>query len=81
MLVEDGSTLASCFDTMVIQFGDKQRHFESLNRISGIPFENMCFFDDTYSNILSVSQLGVKCVHTPKGVTRDAWKKALYMFE
>ena len=81
MLVEDGSTLASCFDYTEIRFGDKQRHFESLNRISGIPFENMCFFDDTHSNILSVSQLGVKCVHTPKGVTRDAWKKALDMFD
>jgi magnesium-dependent phosphatase 1 len=81
MIVEDGSTLASCFGYMEIRSGDKQRHFESLNRISGIPFENMCFFDDTRSNILSVSQLGVKCVHTPSGLTRDAWKKALDMFE
>ena len=65
---------------MEIRFGDKQRHFEQLQRKTQIPFENMCFFDDTYRNIQSVSQLGVKCVWTPKGMTRDQWDEALDLF-
>jgi magnesium-dependent phosphatase 1 len=80
LTIHDGSTLQSCFDLVEIQFGDKTRHFESLQRKTGIPFEEMCLFDDTHSNIVSVARLGVKCVHTPKGMTRDAWNEALDMF-
>lgn len=80
LTINDGSTLKSCFDIVEIQYGEKTRHFESLQRKTGIPFESMCFFDDTHSNILSVSRLGVKCVHTPKGMTKDYWDQALAMF-
>lgn len=80
LIVDDGSTLASCFDHIEIRPGDKRRHFESLHRITGIPFEEMCFFDDNDFNISSVSLLGVQCFHTPHGMTREVWGEALETF-
>ena len=77
LIVDDGSTLASCFDHIEIRPGDKKRHFESLHRITGIPFEEMAFFDDYDLNINSVSTLGVKCFHTPYGMSREVWNEAL----
>ena len=80
LIVDDGSTLSSCFDHVEIRPGDKRRHFESLHRITGIPYEEMCFFDDYDLNIISVGSLGVKCYHTPRGMTVDAWEDALKTF-
>ena len=80
LIVDDGSTLSSCFDHVEIRPGDKRRHFESLHRITGIPYEEMCFFDDYDLNINSVGSLGVKCYHTPHGMTVNAWEDALKTF-
>jgi magnesium-dependent phosphatase 1 len=80
LIVDDGSTLSSCFDHIEIRPGDKRRHFESLQRITGIPYEEMCFFDDYDLNINNVSSLGVKCFHTPRGMTKDSWDDALNTF-
>lgn len=80
LVVEDGSTLSSCFDHVEIRPGDKRKHFESLRRITGIPYQEMCFFDDYDLNIETVSSLGVKCIHTPNGMTKDAWEEALGIF-
>jgi len=81
LVVDDGSTLASCFDCIEIRPGDKRKHFESLQRITGIPYEDMCFFDDYDLNINNVRTLGVKCFHTPFGMTRDIWEDALDTFD
>mmetsp|Transcript_10434 Transcript_10434/g.22310 ORF Transcript_10434/g.22310 Transcript_10434/m.22310 type:complete len:196 (+) Transcript_10434:292-879(+) len=82
MVISDGTPLSNCFNQNLIEisYADKARHFESLNRKTGIAFEDMCFFDNEYWNVQSVSQLGVKCFHTPDGMTRDAWEKALREF-
>jgi magnesium-dependent phosphatase 1 len=40
----------------------------------------MVFFDNEYSNITSVQKLGVKCIYTPNGMTKEAWDDALIMF-
>ena len=80
LVVEDGSTLASCFDHIEIRRGDKRRHFESLQRITQIPYENMLFFDDWDFNIENASILGVKCIHTPNGMTKDAWDEGIGLF-
>ncbi len=81
LIVDDGSTLSSCFDHIEIRPGDKKKHFESLHRITNIPYEEMCFFDDYMLNIDSVSSLGVTCIHTPNGMTKDAWDEALSLFD
>lgn len=80
LVVDDGSTLASCFDHIEIRNGDKRQHFASLQRITQIPYENMLFFDDWDFNIESVSSLGVKCIHTPHGMTKDAWEEGIGLF-
>jgi magnesium-dependent phosphatase-1 len=81
LIVEDGSTLSSCFDVIEIRPGNKQRHFENLQRITGIPYHEMCFFDDYDVNIKSVGSLGVKCFHTPRGMTNDIWNSAVDEFD
>ena len=81
LIVQDGSTLSSCFDHIEIRPGNKQQHFENLQRITGIPYDDMCFFDDYDVNIESVGSLGVKCFHTPHGMTKDIWNSALDVFE
>jgi magnesium-dependent phosphatase 1 len=80
LIVDDGSTLFSCFDHIEIRPGDKRKHFESLQRITNIPYEQMLFFDDYDLNIESVGSLGVKCIHTPNGMTRDAWDEGMELF-
>ena len=74
-------TLNSCFDYIEISFNDKTYHFQILHKKTGIPYKNMVFFDNEHSNIKCVEKLGVKCVYTPNGMTRDAWAKALGMFD
>ena len=38
------------------------------------------FFDNELRNIRSVEKLGVVCIYTPDGMTRDAWHQALEVF-
>jgi len=84
LVIDDkGTTLSKCFadDNLIeISYSDKTTHFESLNRKTGIDFENMAFFDNEHWNIQSVSQLGVKCYHTPNGMTRNVWHQCLEDF-
>ena len=42
--------------------GSKTTHFKSLQKRTGIPFEDMLFFDNESRNISDVSKLGVTCV-------------------
>lgn len=83
LTIHDGSTLQSCFrpDLIEISYNDKSRHLKNLQKTTGIPFESMVFFDNEKWNFLNVRDLGVKCVHTPDGMTRKAWKDALKMFD
>jgi magnesium-dependent phosphatase 1 len=78
----DGTPLSKCFDQQLIEisYADKARHFENLNRKTGIAYESMAFFDNEIYNIKSVGQLGVKCYHTPNGMTREDWNQCLEDF-
>lgn len=60
--------------------GSKRRHFEALRDKTDLPFDSMLFFDDDPSNIYDVSRLGVTCILTPDGVTRDAFQEGLTKF-
>jgi magnesium-dependent phosphatase 1 len=81
LTVHDGKTLTACFDHVEIGFDDKKWHFQRLKEKTGIEYESMVFFDNEIGNIRSVKQLGVKCVYTPDGMTREAWDNALELFE
>jgi magnesium-dependent phosphatase 1 len=77
LVVADGSTLSKCFGNLVeISFNDKTHHFRRLHGKTGIPYEQMVFFDNEPRNIQSVSTLGVKCIYTPEGMERKHWNQA-----
>lgn len=79
MAIDDGSSLAGCFENRVeISYGSKVGHITRLHKKTGIPYEEMAFFDNEYGNIRAVSRglPGVKCYYTPDGMTTDAWLKA-----
>ena len=82
LVVSDGTPLSKCFDQNLIEisYADKATHFESLQRKTGLDFDQMAFFDNEHWNIRGVSELGVKCFHTPDGMTREAWEEALDAF-
>ena len=76
-------TLSECFDSNLIEmsFSNKREHFQRLHKKTNIPYQSMVFFDNEYSNITSVQKLGVQCIYTPNGMTKDAWDDALIMFD
>jgi magnesium-dependent phosphatase 1 len=70
---------------------DKATQFERLlvsanNLLASTPhkkklkFKDMIFFDNEAGNCKQVAKLGVTCVYTPKGVTRQAWENGLNNF-
>lgn len=67
-----------------IRPGSKRQHFERLQQASGVPYNQMLFFDDArdgaYGNCEPVSALGVLSVHTPRGLTRSLFASALREF-
>ncbi len=75
-----GSTLKSCVELEMIFKANKKTHFRKLQDETGIQFGDMLFFDNEMGNIRSVSELGVKCVFCPDGLTGEAWKEGLEMF-
>lgn len=77
-LASGTTSLAACFgDCVEIHKAPKTFHFQRLHQKTGIPYHQMCFFDNEQSNIRTVSQLGVTCLYTPHGMTRQAWQDAL----
>ena len=61
--------------------GDKKSHFRRFKKDSGFEYEEMLFFDNENRNCVSVSQLGVKCVYTPNGMTFEYWEQGLRHFQ
>mmetsp|Transcript_10765 Transcript_10765/g.26028 ORF Transcript_10765/g.26028 Transcript_10765/m.26028 type:complete len:413 (+) Transcript_10765:335-1573(+) len=55
--------------------GNKRKHFENIQRASGIDFADMLFFDDArdgkYGNCEPVSEMGVLAVHCPNGIYNE----------
>ena len=78
----DGTTLSDCFqDRIEIDcLRDKTHHITQLQKKTGIPLEEMCFFDNEHWNIECVRKIGVLSIYTPDGMTRSAWKDALKTF-
>ncbi|GAA5898842.1 Mg-dependent acid phosphatase [Sporobolomyces salmoneus] len=71
------------FDSMEIYPGSKITHFQELHKKTGIPYEEMVFFDDESRN-REVTNLGVTFVLVGNGVNRalfesglESWRKGL----
>jgi magnesium-dependent phosphatase 1 len=54
----------------------KDCHFKALQKQTGLPYDQMLFFDDEPRNIREVGQLGVTAVHVREGVTWDVFVSA-----
>ncbi|KAL1526335.1 hypothetical protein AB1Y20_015049 [Prymnesium parvum] len=67
-----------------IYVGSKVKHFERLREQSGVPYEEMLFFDDAlggkYGNCEAIAAEGVLSVHTPDGLTTERWREGLRAF-
>jgi len=60
---------------------NKKEHFRRLQtEYPDIDFRDMIFYDNEYSNITSVSSLGVHSVYSPDGMTKEIWEKSLAEF-
>ena len=69
------------FDNMQVYPGSKTRHFQKIHADTGIPYEEMLFFDDESRN-RDTEQLGVVMWLVRDGVTRHevdegvrSWRK------
>ncbi len=60
--------IAHYFEHQEIYPGSKVSHFRRLNKVTGIPFEKMVFFDDEMRNIREVGAMGVHAVYVEDGV-------------
>lgn len=81
---KDGKSLNSYFQDgklVEIDIRSKTNHFKRLHKKTGVPYEQMAFFDNEYGNIRTVSGLGVKCYYTPDGMTKDHWDQAKADFD
>jgi len=74
-------TLSQLIQHVEIKECDKQWHFRKLQSTTKIAYSNMLFFDNEYYNIKRVSQLGVKCIYTPNGMTQETWNQGLALFD
>jgi magnesium-dependent phosphatase 1 len=63
-----------------IRGDSKISHFERLVKTTGIPMEDMVFFDNESGNCRSVASLGVTVGYCPNGVKRGIWTKCMAAF-
>eukprot|EP00968_Pinguiococcus_pyrenoidosus_P026644 scaffold7244_cov401-Pinguiococcus_pyrenoidosus.AAC.2 len=40
----------------------------------------MIFYDNQLDNMMDVAPLGVRCVYTPEGLTKECWEASLAAF-
>eukprot|EP00287_Rhodomonas_sp_CCMP768_P008536 CAMPEP_0196731442 /NCGR_PEP_ID=MMETSP1091-20130531/11176_1 /TAXON_ID=302021 /ORGANISM="Rhodomonas sp., Strain CCMP768" /LENGTH=172 /DNA_ID=CAMNT_0042074579 /DNA_START=174 /DNA_END=692 /DNA_ORIENTATION=- len=75
--VAPGMPLKEAIDIEEIYKGGKSKHFKSIHAKTGIPFEDMIFFDNEEHNCRTVAPLGVTCIYTPRGMTAAEWERGL----
>jgi magnesium-dependent phosphatase 1 len=63
-----------------ISYDRKVIHFQRLTKVTGIPWQEMIFFDNEYGNCQSIAQLGVTVGYCPQGITRPIWESTMKAF-
>ncbi|XP_046570794.1 magnesium-dependent phosphatase 1-like [Haliotis rubra] len=61
--------------------GSKVKHFGRFTMASGIPYEDMLFFDDEQRNIIELRSIGVTSILVSDGVTESLIKEGLETFQ
>ncbi|CAB4486331.1 hypothetical protein RhiirA5_350005 [Rhizophagus irregularis] len=74
------NTLADVIDYSEIYPSSKVNHFSSLHAITGIPYDEMIFFDDEMRNKEVNYKLGVHFVYVPDGMTYELFLSAIKEF-
>ena len=69
-------------DLIQIRHESKSGHHKLLQQASGVPFDQMLFFDDQMGNIRSVSGIGVLSIQTrgDEGVSWSTFLEGLRQF-
>ncbi|KAE8890764.1 hypothetical protein PF005_g7390 [Phytophthora fragariae] len=75
------TSLQSIVDYEAIYPRNKRVHFEQLKKDSGIPYEDMLFFDNEYGNVADIQRLGVTCAYCPQGLTEGSWIQGMEAFQ
>lgn len=82
--VSPGVTAGDVVTYREIYPDNKGRHFKSLHKASGIPYEDMLFFDDCNwgDNCRDVEWAcpGVVTTKTPDGLTPEKWAEVRFFF-
>jgi len=68
------------FDFKQVYPGCKIKHFQNIQKDSGVEFEDMVFFDDEHRNIEDITSLGVTCQYVENGVSFDEVDKCFKLF-
>ena len=71
--LEPGLPMCSVFSSTQVYSGSKVRHFGVIRKDTGVPYEDMIFFDDWDQNCIDVGRLGVTCIECPR--VRDLPKR------
>ncbi|RLN50143.1 hypothetical protein BBJ29_010079 [Phytophthora kernoviae] len=74
-------SLQSVVDYEAIYPRNKRVHFEQLKKDSGVPYEDMLFFDNEYGNVSDIQRLGVTCAYCPQGLTEGSWLQGMEAFQ
>ncbi|GMF26364.1 unnamed protein product [Phytophthora lilii] len=75
------TSLQSIVDYEAIYPRNKRVHFEQLKKDSGVPYEDMLFFDNEYGNVADIKRLGVTCGYCPRGLTEGSWIQGMEAFQ
>lgn len=84
--IKDGGDLVNLFgfkkyvNYSEIYPGCKVTHFNQFKKQSGIPFENMLFFDDESRNIVDIERLGAVAIYVRNGVNNNVIEEGLREF-
>lgn len=66
------------FDHLQIYPGTKTTHFAKIHQASGIPYEDMLFFDDEARNRNVQTELGVTFCFVKDGMTKDELDRGVW---
>ncbi|KAA8495313.1 Magnesium-dependent phosphatase 1 [Porphyridium purpureum] len=80
IMIADGMNMKSTIDIEEIYKGNKVHHFRALHEKTGIPYDQMIFYDNETANCHDVGTLGVLCIFTPRGMTDGIWQQSLEQF-
>lgn len=84
--IKDANSLVKLFnweqyiDHKEIYPGCKVQHFKKFKKDSGIPFEQMLFFDDEERNITDINQLGAVAIYVDSGVSNKVVAEGIEYF-